>query len=81
VKRFRLAPEARDDIKDIWSYIASDNLESATRVREDIRDACRRLARHPYIGHRRDDLTTPRGHPVLAGILVPHHLSAIDQTA
>ena len=58
MKRFRLAPGARDDIREIWSYIAKDSIEAAARVREEIRDSCRRLARHPHIGHRRNDLTT-----------------------
>ena len=58
MKRFQLAPEARSDIKDILAYIAHDNLEAAGRVRQKIHDACRRLAQYPFIGHRRDDLTT-----------------------
>ena len=58
MRRFRLAPEARGDIKDIWSLIARDSVEAAARVREEIRNSCRRLAQHPYIGHKRDDLTT-----------------------
>ena len=55
---FRLSPEARRDIKEVWAYIARDNIGAATRVRCEIRDACRRLAQHPYTGHRRGDLTT-----------------------
>jgi antitoxin ParD1/3/4 len=58
VRHFRLAPEAREDIKDIWSFIAVDSIEAAGRVREEIRNNCLRLAQHPRIGHRRDDLTT-----------------------
>ena len=58
MRRFRLAPQARQDVIEIWVYIARDNVEAAARVRQEIRDACRRLARHPYIGHSRDDLTT-----------------------
>ncbi len=58
MRRFRLAPEARQDIKEIWAYIAADSLEAATRVRQQIRDNCRRLAQDPGIGHPRDDLTT-----------------------
>jgi plasmid stabilization system protein ParE len=58
VSRFRLAPDARQDIKDIWSYIAHDSIEAAARVRQRIRDDCRQLAQHPYLGHRREDLTT-----------------------
>ena len=55
---FRLSPDARRDIQDIWAYIARDSIAAAARVRCEIRDACRRLAQHPYAGHRRGDLTT-----------------------
>ena len=58
MRLFRLAPEAGEDIKGIWSFIVRDSVEAAAKVREDIRDNCRRLARHPYMGHRRDDLTS-----------------------
>ena len=61
MRPFRLAPEARQDIKEIWSYIARDSIEAAARVRQEIRDNCRLLAQHPYIGHERDDLTTREG--------------------
>lgn len=56
--RFRLSPETQQDIRDICGYIARDSIDAARRVREEIRDACRRLAQHPQIGHRREDLTT-----------------------
>ena len=55
MKRFRLAPEASHDIEEVWAFIAQDNIEAAARVRDGIRDACLRLAQHPYIGHSRDD--------------------------
>jgi len=55
---FRLAPEARADIQEIWTYIANDNLEAAGRVRKAFLDSCRQLAKHPRLGHRRSDLTT-----------------------
>ena len=58
MRRFRLAPEAREDIKDICSFIVLDSTEAAGRVREEIRDSCFRLAQHPRICHRRHDLTT-----------------------
>lgn len=56
--RFRLSPEARQDIRDIWSYIARDSLEMAYRVRRTLQESCGMLARNPYIGHQRDDLTS-----------------------
>ena len=58
MRRFRLAPEAHQDIKEAWAYIAADSIEAASRVRQQIRDSCRHLAQHPGLGHRRDDLTT-----------------------
>ena len=57
MKRFRLAPEAARDIRDIWAHIAKDNIPAARRVRLLILDACRRLADHPGMGHSRSDLT------------------------
>lgn len=55
---FSLAPEARSDIQEIWTYIADDNLEAAGRVRRAFLEACRLLAIHPRVGHKRADLTT-----------------------
>jgi len=55
---FRLHPEAAQDITDIWQFIAQDNPLAARRVREEIRDAVRRLVLFPRQGHRRPDLTS-----------------------
>lgn len=57
MKRFKLSPEAARDIRCIWSYIAKDNIKAARRVRLKLFDACEQIAKHPGIGHRRDDLT------------------------
>jgi toxin ParE1/3/4 len=57
MKRFRLSPEAARDIREIWAYIADDNIPAARRVRLLIFDACRMIARNPGIGHKREDLT------------------------
>ena len=54
---FRLSPEAARDIEDIWEYIARDSVCAARRVRLGLLVACRRLAQHPGLGHRREDLT------------------------
>jgi len=54
---FRLSPEAARDIEDIWAYIARDSVRAARRVRLGLLAACRRLAQHPALGHRREDLT------------------------
>ena len=57
MKRFKLSPEAAQDIREIWAYIAADNIKAARRVRLQILDACQRVARNPGIGHSREDLT------------------------
>jgi len=57
MKRFRLSPEAASDIREIWSYIATDNTKAARRVRLQILRACQRIANNPRIGHTREDLT------------------------
>ena len=62
MKRFKLSPEAAADIRNIWEFIAEDNVKAARRVRIKIFDACKRIAEYPGIGHRREDLT---GKPVL----------------
>lgn len=55
---FHLHPEAAQDITDIWEYIANDSPQAAQRVRGEIQDAIRSLARFPHQGHRRPDLTS-----------------------
>ncbi len=56
MKRFVLSSSAELDLKDIWSYIAHDNEEAASRVVEKIRDAIRTLAAIPRMGRRYPDL-------------------------
>jgi len=55
---FVLHPEAGRDIEEVWEYIAQDSIAAAGRVREDILDTIRDLARFPHQGHRRPDLTS-----------------------
>jgi toxin ParE1/3/4 len=57
MKRFKLSPEAARDIREIWTYIAQDDIRAARRVRLKIYDACQWLAQNPRSGRRRDDLT------------------------
>jgi len=37
VNRFRLSPEARQDVKEIWSYTARDSVENLIIYRPDTR--------------------------------------------
>ena len=57
MKRFLLTPEARDDLQEIWDFIAEDSFDSADRLLEAFYSAFRQLATMPGMGHKRDDLT------------------------
>ena len=52
-----LAPEALQDLQDIWDYIAAENLDAADRVIDTLFAAFEQLAALPGLGHRREDLT------------------------
>jgi toxin ParE1/3/4 len=51
-------PGARDDLDEIWDYIAADNLDAADRVVTEILDAIHAMVPFPNSGHRRPDLTS-----------------------
>ena len=57
MKKFRLTAEAAGDITEIFDYIAEDSIDAAQRVRAEVYDAMRKLARSPGLGHKRPDLT------------------------
>lgn len=57
MKRFILTPRAKQDVNEIWDYIAEDNIEAADRVLEALENAMAALAKNPSIGHWRDELT------------------------
>ena len=44
MKRFKLSPEAAQDIREIWAYIAADSIKAARRLRLQIFDVCQRIA-------------------------------------
>lgn len=54
--RYLLQPAARDDIKDIYRYIADRNRTAAAKVRAQILSTFRMLAESPFLGEARDDL-------------------------
>jgi antitoxin ParD1/3/4/toxin ParE1/3/4 len=55
---YLIAPAARADLEEMWSYIAVDlqNPDAADRIRDELFDALGKLARTPGIGHFRSDL-------------------------
>jgi plasmid stabilization system protein ParE len=54
---FQFTPQAAEDLDAIWWFIAEDNRDAASRVEMEIIATCRRLAKHPRIGTRRQDIT------------------------
>ncbi len=57
MKRFILTSRARQDVNEIWDYIANENIEAADRVLEALEHAMTKLAKNPGIGHWREELT------------------------
>jgi plasmid stabilization system protein ParE len=66
---YQFTPQAVDDLFDIWSYIARDNLAAAERVEEAIYAACALLSGAPLAGRIRKDLTR---WPLRFWIVPPH---------
>lgn len=59
---FIFSPVARQDLIEIWKYIAEENVVNATKVLSKIEENCIMLSEFPHLGHQRKDLTN---HPVL----------------
>ena len=54
---FHFTPQATEDLDGIWWFIAEDNRDAANRVEAEIVASCRRLARYPLMGTKRQDIT------------------------
>jgi plasmid stabilization system protein ParE len=54
---FDVSEEARQDLREIWSYIARESPDRADAFSERLREAMLKLAASPGMGHRRSDLT------------------------
>lgn len=55
---FVFSTRARQDMLDLWDYIAQDDLDAADQTRASIEDAIRNLVVLPGMGHRRDELAS-----------------------
>jgi len=55
---FRFTPRATEDLDEISRFIAEESRDAADRVELEIVATCGRLARHPRIGTKRQDITT-----------------------
>src|SRR5450631_4436190 len=54
---FQFTPQATEDLDAIWCFIAEDNRDAVDRVEMEIVATCRRLAKHPLMGTKRQDIT------------------------
>ena len=50
-RRFRLTPQARADLRDIFLDVATDNPDAAERLRSRLYEGLERLGQSPGIGH------------------------------
>ncbi len=57
MSHYQFTPRAVDDLFEIWSYIARDNVEAANRLEDAVYKACDFLAAGPRRGTTREDLT------------------------
>jgi plasmid stabilization system protein ParE len=55
---YQFTPQAIEDLFEIWSYIAGDDVEAASRVEEAIHAGCPFLTDTPLAGRIREDLTS-----------------------
>lgn len=60
MSQFILAPAAKSDIAEIWSYYAAEveDVDLADRMRDEIFEGIRTVVRAPGIGHLRRDLSS-----------------------
>lgn len=58
MRSFVLSAEAFQDIDEIWEFIAGDNPDAADRMRDQLFEAFRKLARRPLMGRFRPELTS-----------------------
>jgi toxin ParE1/3/4 len=52
----RLSATAKRDLKDIWKYIAADNVAAADHLLDQLESTALMLARSPLLGRSRDEL-------------------------
>ena len=57
MNRFRVSPEARADLDEIWLYIAPDNLEAADKYIRAIVSRFPMLGSMPLLGRERGELS------------------------
>ena len=52
----RHTPESRDDLIDIWVFVAERSRSAADRLMDSVREKCQLLAESPELGRGREEL-------------------------
>ena len=60
MQQYYTSPLAEQDIDDIVTYIAGENIDAADKFLDAFFDAVSKLVDNPEMGHRREDLTSHR---------------------
>lgn len=55
--RFTRTAQAEEDLIEIWTYVAADNMDAADRLLDRFDDVCGQLAENPRMAPLREDLT------------------------
>lgn len=64
--RYRLTPEASQDLEEILEFLATSRPQAAARLLDSLREKCESLAAMPGIGRPREELA-PNLHSSLVG--------------
>lgn len=59
---YRLTAQAKQDLREIWAYIAQDKISAADKVLSSFFEVFSQLSGFPNLGHRRNDLTIENLH-------------------
>jgi toxin ParE1/3/4 len=79
VKRVIFTHAARQDLLEIWLYIAANNSEAVgDRVYDHIADSCRRLVEYPELGPSRPEIAEDARSLLVERWLVLYRLSGTD---
>ena len=54
---FQFTAQATEDLDAVWWFIAEHSQDAADRVEMEVVSTCRRLAKHPLMGTKRQDIT------------------------
>lgn len=69
-RRILRTRRARQDILEIWDFIAEDDPDAADAMLDAIGARCRELAKHPQMGPARDDIRPGLRYSVLGSYLI-----------